>query len=113
MADSTHEMAKSLKTITLSPMNLSDIELIACGALSPLAGFMGQADYRKVIYDMHLSNGLPWTIPVTLAVDEETANGIEIGKSIALAEPLDDGGTHLLGVMEISDKYSYYKDIEA
>ena len=113
MADSTREMAKSLKVITLSPMNLSDVELIACGALSPLTGFMGQADYRSVVYDMHLSNGLPWTIPVTLAVDEETANGIEIGKSVALGEASEDGGTRLLGVLEVSEKYSYYKNIEA
>ncbi len=114
MADSTREMAKALKTIVLSPMNVSDVELIACGALSPLAGFMGQADYRKVVYDMHLSNGLPWTIPVTLAVDEETANGIEVGRTVALAEPAADGGRfHLLGILEVGEKYSYYKNIEA
>jgi len=113
MADSTREMAKSLKTIVLSPMNISDVELIACGALSPLTGFMGQEDYRKVVYDMRLTNGLPWSIPVTLAVDESAANDIEIGKSVALAEPTDDGGVHLLGVLEVSEKYAYYKNIEA
>lgn len=113
MADSTREMARSLKIIVLSPMNVSDIELIACGALSPLTGFMGQEDYRKVVYDMHLINGLPWSIPVTLAVDEDTAKDIEVGKSVALAEPGEDGGTHLLGVLEVSEKYSYYKNIEA
>jgi len=54
-----------------------------------------------------------WTIPVTLAVDEETAKDVEIGGSVALAEPAGDGGTHLLGILEVSDKFTYYKNIEA
>src|SRR5690606_17891298 len=92
MAEATREMASGLKTIVLSPMNISDLELITVGAFSPLTGFMGQADYLSVVNDMHLANGLPWTIPVTLPVDEETAGDIRIGQSIALAEPDDAGG---------------------
>jgi sulfate adenylyltransferase len=113
MAASTREMAQNLKTIVLAPMNISDLELIAIGALSPLTGFMGQADYLSVVNDMHLKNGLPWTIPVTLPVDAETAAGIEVGQSVALAEPTDDGGTHLMGVIEVSEKYTYDKTLEA
>jgi len=113
MADTARETAKTLKQIVLSPMNVSDVELIGCGALSPLTGFMGQADYRSVMYDMHLASGPAWTIPVTLAVDEETAKDIEIGGSVALVEPTADGGTHALGILEVSDKFSYYKNIEA
>jgi sulfate adenylyltransferase len=113
MAASTREMAQNLKTILLSPMNVSDLELIAIGALSPLTGFMGQADYRSVVNDMHLMNGLPWTIPVTLPVDTGVADGIEIGESVALAEPTADGGMHLMGVIEVSEKYTYDKEVEA
>ena len=39
-----------------------------------MTGYMGEADYKSVVHDMHLTNGLPWTVPVTLAVDEELAN---------------------------------------
>jgi sulfate adenylyltransferase len=113
MADSTREMAKSLKQINLSPVSVSDLELIAVGALSPLTGFMGQADYRSVVHDMHLTNGLPWTIPVTLPVDTGEAESIQIGQSVALAEPTPDGGTHLMGVLEVSDKFTYDKEEEA
>jgi sulfate adenylyltransferase len=113
MAEATREMALSLKVIILSPMNVSDVELIATGALSPLTGFMGPSDYHSVVYDMHLANGLPWTIPITLPVDEETANEIKVGQSVALAEPAPDGNTHLMGVLEVSEKYTYYKNIEA
>jgi sulfate adenylyltransferase len=113
MAEATREMARSLKTIILLPINVSDVELIACGAISPLHGFMGQADYRNVVDNMHLTNGLPWTIPVTLAVDEETASGIQIGQSVTLAEPTPDDGAHFLGVLEVSEKYAYEKTVEA
>jgi len=58
--------AENLKSIKVSPRIVSDIELIAVGALSPIEGFMGKEDYDSVVGDMRLSNGLPWTIPVTL-----------------------------------------------
>lgn len=60
--------ARSLPSIELSEISLADLEMIAVGALSPLTGFMGQADYESVVATMRLTNGLPWTIPVTLAV---------------------------------------------
>jgi sulfate adenylyltransferase len=62
---------------------------------------------------MHLASGPVWTIPVTLAVDEETGKTIEIGGSVALAETADNGGTHLLGILEVNDKFAYDKKIEA
>lgn len=113
MAESTREMAQSLKTIVLSPMNVSDLELIAIGALSPLTGFMNEADYRSVVDQMHLANGLPWTIPVTLPVDRETAADIVEGQSVALAEPDGEGGLHLMGVIEVAEKFEYDKQVEA
>jgi len=113
MADSTREMAKGLKTIVFSPMNVSDLELIAIGALSPLTGFMGEADYTSVVKDMYLTSGLPWTIPVTLAVDEDTASSIAIGQTVALAEVTSDGETRQLAVIEVAEKFTYDKQIEA
>ncbi len=113
MADSTREMARSLYPVVLSPLNISDLELIAVGAFSPLTGFMGQADYHSVVHDMHLSNGLPWSIPITLAVSEETARDVAIGQSVALAEPDAEGSLHLMGVLEVAEKYVYDKRVEA
>ncbi len=113
MAESTRQMAQSLTQIVLSPMNVSDLELIAVGALSPLTGFMTEAEYHSVVDDMHLTNGLPWTIPVTLPVDREMAGSLAIGQTVALAEPAPDGGTHLMGVMEISEIFPYDKETEA
>jgi sulfate adenylyltransferase len=115
MREATREMAAGLRQITLSPMGISDLELIATGALSPLTGFMGQADYQSVVHDMRLTNGLPWTIPVTLPVDTETAATIEEGQSLALVEPVNGSPdqTHILGVIEVSEKFTYDKKAEA
>ncbi|NDJ35170.1 MAG: sulfate adenylyltransferase [Chloroflexi bacterium] len=115
MAEATREMARSLETIVLTPMNISDLELIAVGAFSPLTGFMGQADYTSVVHDMHLANGLPWTVPVTLAVDDETAARIKVGQTVALAEPDpdDESGQHVMGVLEVAEIFTTDPEVEA
>jgi sulfate adenylyltransferase len=108
MRQAVQERAGSLFKLNLSPMNLSDLELIATGAMSPLTGFMGQSDYVRVVAEMRLSNGLLWSIPVTLPVGTETAAQISIGQEIALCE--DD---QVLAVLEVAEKYDYDKEQEA
>ncbi len=108
MRQAVQERAESLTKINLSPMNLSDLELIATGAMSPLSGFMGQADYERVVKEMRLSNNLIWSIPVTLAITNEEAARIETGQEVALCE---DG--HVLAIMEVAEKYIYDKEQEA
>ncbi|MCC7162703.1 MAG: sulfate adenylyltransferase [Anaerolineae bacterium] len=94
---------------TLNSVNLADMEMIAVGAMSPLTGFMGKQDYESVVNRMRLANGLPWTIPITLPVSRELADTYEIGKDIALVE--SDG--HLVGLLELKEKFDYDKTHEA
>ncbi|MCS7060509.1 MAG: sulfate adenylyltransferase [Anaerolineae bacterium] len=100
--------APRLKCIPLSPVNLSDLELIAIGAYSPLTGFMKQADYLSVVRDMRLTGGLVWSIPITLTVAADSASGIREGAEIALCE-----GERPLAVMTVAEKFSYNKQEEA
>ncbi len=97
--------AEGLSAITLSPWSVSDLELIATGGFSPLTGFMGKADYTRVVREMHLAGGLPWSVPVTLPV--ESAAGL--GDEVALKGP---DGT-ILGILEISEAFTYDKEEEA
>ena len=53
--------------VELSLAELRDLEMLACGAYSPLSGFMNQATYRAVCDQEKLPNGLAWGLPVTLA----------------------------------------------
>src|SRR5439155_1214649 len=59
----------SLELVTLTSREVSDLDMIACGALSPLEGFMGRKDYLGVVEEMQLARGLRWALPVCLAVD--------------------------------------------
>jgi sulfate adenylyltransferase len=95
---------ESLEVVTLTSRELSDLDMIASGALSPLEGFMAEDDYRSVVEDMRLRNGLPWALPVCLAVDAAPE-----GDRVALA---DESGK-LVAVLEVEGTYSYDKDREA
>jgi sulfate adenylyltransferase len=103
------ERAAHLPRLILNPVNLSDLELIGNGAFSPLTGFMGEADYRSVVDEMYLQSGLPWTIPITLAVSRDQAATLVIGQEVAL---YDDGG-RLIGLLELAEKFTYDKEYEA
>jgi sulfate adenylyltransferase len=94
----------ALETVALTSRELSDLDLLACGALSPLEGFMGQEDYERVVEELRLANGLPWALPVGLAVDEEPS-----GDRVALA---DETGRKV-AVLEVTEVYAYDKEREA
>jgi sulfate adenylyltransferase len=48
-----------LETVRLTSRELSDLDMLASGALSPLTGFMGREDYERVVEEMRLASGLP------------------------------------------------------
>ena len=97
------------KRIGLNAANLSDLELLATGVVSPLTGFMGKRDYDSVVEFMRLANGLVWSIPITLAVPRDLADTFRVGEEIALVEP--DG--HLIALLTLAEKYEYAKTREA
>ncbi|RWQ71094.1 sulfate adenylyltransferase [Bacillus cereus] len=101
--------SKSLTSIILSKWSISDLELIAIGGFSPLEGFMESKDYQCVIENMRLANGLVWSIPITLAVNESIAESLYVGQDIALYG--EDG--ILYAVMKLNEKFRYNKEIEA
>lgn len=70
--------------VALSLSELRDLEMLACGAYSPLTGFMDQSTYRAVCDKEKLPNGLAWGLPVTLAVTPDVARGLVLGTNITL-----------------------------
>ena len=101
--------AEVMDSLVLNPWSLSDLELIAIGGFSPLKGFMGEADYKNVVENMRLQDGLIWSLPITLPVTETQSEALEIGSSIALY-----GEDNILyGVLELEEKYTYSKSYEA
>jgi ATP sulfurylase len=88
--------------VPLGTMALSDLELLATGAFSPLTGFMRKADYERCVDEMRLASGLVWSIPVTLALEQGLADGVREGQEVALCE-----GDRVLALMEVEEKYPY------
>src|SRR5437879_6508163 len=101
--------AKGLSQVVVGSRQLADLEMLAIGAYSPLGGFMKRADYLGVVNDMHLDNGLPWSVPITLSTTSAQAATLKEGSQIAL---VNEHGT-LQAVMTIEEKYGYDKQLEA
>ncbi|HYJ48124.1 MAG TPA: sulfate adenylyltransferase [Pyrinomonadaceae bacterium] len=102
------EASAGMPVLSLSSREVSDLEMIATGAYSPLEGFMCEADYRSVRSNMRLASGVAWPLPVTLSVTGEQAGLLREGEDVALYQD-----RHLLGVLHLSEKYVYDKGREA
>jgi len=101
--------AASLPIVQLTPWSLSDLFLIAVGGLSPLDGFMGEADYEAVVERMSLAGGLPWSIPIVLPATAEEAAATAAEGRAALIAP--DG--ELAGTIEVSGTFPRRAEREA
>jgi sulfate adenylyltransferase len=88
------------KEIEIDSVALSDLELIACGLFSPLAGFLGKEDYESVVGRMRLADGTVWPIPVTLPVTPDKAEELQRGDTCRLNHK---GETY--GILELSELY--------
>lgn len=96
-------------SIILGRRSLADFEMLATGALSPLRGFMSQVDYESTIFDLRLSDGLTWTLPITLPINEEQYREFRGEEEIYLRS--DKG--ELLGKISVSEIFRYDKEREA
>ncbi|MDZ7266523.1 MAG: sulfate adenylyltransferase [candidate division KSB1 bacterium] len=101
--------AQKMKKIPLGEVAISDLQMIAMGAMSPLTGFMNREDYESVVHTMRLKNGFIWSIPVTLPVPEELAAEVRLGEEVALIEM----SGRILGTLKITDKFTPDKMVEA
>jgi sulfate adenylyltransferase len=98
------EGVERLEQIQLTSRELSDLDMLASGALSPLEGFMDRDDYERVVEEMRLDRGLPWALPVCLAVERPPQ-----GDQVALT----DGEGRALAVLEVDEVYQYDREREA
>ena len=103
------DRAENLPRLKLNSRQLSDVELIAIGAFSPLTGFMGQKDYQNVVDNQRLENRLPWTIPVTLAVSKEDADRLRPSSEIALVDNVEQ----IVAILHLEEIYQYDRKHEA
>jgi sulfate adenylyltransferase len=96
--------------VTVNPRELSDLEMLTVGALSPLTGFQGEKDYRSTLETMHLESGPAWSIPVTFSVDDEGLK--RIGRSDAVTLLADDDPAPL-AVLQVTETFRRDREAEA
>jgi sulfate adenylyltransferase len=100
--EATRAEADHLPKLVVNARELSDLEMLTVGALSPLRGFVGEADYVSVLETMHLTNGLAWSIPVTLSLTDDDVKRIGAGGSVALL-PWEAGDP--IAVVEVAEVF--------
>jgi len=107
--DALRKAAAELPVIELNNREMSDLTLIANGAMSPLEGFMRQDEYEHVLDHMRLPTGLPWALPVTLSVKSDDVAEMKPPFMVALRSPSGETA----GVMTVEDVYKVDHESEA
>lgn len=103
------QKVKYLKSLQISHRSVCDLELLAVGAFSPLDRFMGQEDYKSVVEEMRLKNGVLFPIPITLPVGKEFVKGLKEGEEIVIRDPKNVP----LAVMRVEEIYRWDLEYEA
>jgi len=93
--------AGTLARVDLTARQAADLELLAVGGFSPLRGFQGSDDWRRVVDEMRRADGLAWSIPVTLATGAEAS----VGDKLALF-----GADRLLALLAVEEIFD--RDVE-
>lgn len=99
----------SLVSVQLTPRQQCDLEMLAVGALSPLDGFVGQADYDSICDNMTLAGGTVFPMPITCAVPDAVAAKVAVGDKVSLRDDRD----RFLGVLTVQEKYTQDKNRQA
>ncbi len=102
--------AANLPKVVVNERELSDLEMLATGALSPLTGFQGEKDYHSVLDTMHLADGLAWAIPVVLSISDDDVHRIGRADAIAL---LPSDGAEPVAVLRVTGRFARDKRKEA
>lgn len=93
--------ARALPSIRISERSVCDLQLLACGAFSPLTRFVGKADYHRILDEMRLVSGLLFPIPVTLPIERN--KNIRLDSDVALRSNKNE----LLAILTIEEMYEW------
>lgn len=92
-------------SVQINPDLANDIENIADGIFSPLEGFLLREDFESVVAKGRLANDLPWTVPIVLDVDKETASKMKDATDVGLST----NGKNF-AILHVEEVYTFDKD---
>ena len=93
--------ASKYRSWVLRDRQICDLEMILNGGFAPLNGFLNKDDYENVLYEMRLSDGSVWPMPITLDVNQEFSKLISIGDRITLK----DKEGFSIAILEVEDNW--------
>ncbi len=102
------EAAGGLPRLPIDARAAADVLMLGAGALTPVRGFLGQADYRSVVATGRLESGAPLGVPVVLRVSEERAGELGRLERVALVQ---DGRP--VGILEVEEAFAAPAGVEA
>lgn len=108
-AEELKQTSMDVPSVTLTQRQLCDLELLMCGAFTPLSGFMDQKSYDEVLEHSRLPDASVWPIPITLDISNALAEDISAGDRLALR----DSEGFMLAVLTVSDIWSPDRDRES
>lgn len=107
--DSELERARTLPTIMVDLEAVITIEMITTGVLSPNEGFMNEQDYKSVLKNGRLANGVIWPVPLSFAPtgrrNQEVAKTLSVGDEVALT----DHSNEPVAILQLNDIFTYDK----
>src|SRR5699024_3691051 len=111
--DEAKERAKHLPMIMVDLEAVITLEMIATGVLSPNKGFMNEKDYKSVLTEGRLSNGVVWPVPLSFAPigdrNEEVIKSLSVGDEVALADDTKEA----VAILKIEDMFEYDRKFRA
>ncbi|WP_062350542.1 sulfate adenylyltransferase [Bacillus kwashiorkori] len=111
--DTAMERAKTLPIIMVDLEAVITLEMIATGVLSPNEGFMNEADYKSVLEEGRLANGIVWPVPLSFAPigdrNKQVIKSLSIGDEVALV----DESKEPVAILKIEDIFDYDREFRA
>lgn len=111
--DEAMARAKQLPMIMVDLEAIITLEMIATGVLSPNEGFMVEEDYKSVLTEGRLSNGLIWPVPLSFAPNgtsnQQIISTLSVGDEVALVDHTKEP----VAILEIKDIFHYDREFRA
>lgn len=98
----SRSLLSKLPAIEVDLETAMDIEQIAHGVYSPLAGFMTEAQLESVLNDYHLPTGDIWTMPIVMQGRSQEFAAFQPGQSIRLIDRRTGEST---AILHLEDKF--------
>ncbi|SFD40588.1 sulfate adenylyltransferase [Lentibacillus persicus] len=107
------ERARKLPMIVVDLEAVITLEMIATGVLSPNEGFMTEADYKSVLTEGRLTNGVIWPVPLSFAPtgerNEHVIKTLSVGDEVALADDTKEP----VAILKLDDIFHYDREFRA